>query len=101
MPTLQEPNPSTLPDPAQFVGIHARVSDFVSRGIVAAMPLEQLLLETDSPDQPGAAHRGERNEPAHLVEVLDVVANLRNMPREELAAATTANAERLFEIDLR
>ena len=71
------------------------------RGIVAAMPLEQLLLETDSPDQPGAAHRGERNEPAHLVEVLDVVANLRNMPREELAAATTANAERLFEIDLR
>ena len=71
------------------------------RGIVATMPLEQLLLETDSPDQPGAAHRGERNEPAHLVEVLDVVANLRNMPREELAAATTANAERLFEIDLR
>ena len=71
------------------------------RGIVAAMPLEQLLLETDSPDQPGAAHRGERNEPAHLVEVLDVVANLRNMPRKELAAATTANAERLFEIDLR
>ena len=68
------------------------------RGIVAAMPLEQLLLETDSPDQPGAAHRGERNEPAHLVEVLDVVANLRNMPREELAAATTANAERLFRL---
>ena len=68
------------------------------RGIVAAMPLDQLLLETDSPDQPGAAHRGERNEPAHLVEVLDVVANLRNMPREELAAATTANAERLFRL---
>ena len=71
------------------------------RCIVATMPIEQLLLETDAPDQPGAAHRGERNEPAHLVEVLDVVANLRNMPREELAAATTANAERLFEIDLR
>jgi len=35
MPALQEPNPATLPDPAQFVGIHARVSDFVSRGIVA------------------------------------------------------------------
>ena len=69
------------------------------RGIVASMPLGQLLLETDSPDQPGAAHRGERNEPAFLVEVLDVVAKLRGMPREELAAATTANAERLFNLD--
>lgn len=66
------------------------------RGIVATMPLEQLLLETDSPDQPGASHRGQRNEPAYLVEVLDVVAQLRHMPRESLAAATAANAERLF-----
>ncbi len=66
------------------------------RGIVAAMPLEQLLLETDSPDQPGAAHRGERNEPAHLREALDVVATLRQVPREEIAAATSANAQRLF-----
>ena len=66
------------------------------RGIVASMPLEQLLLETDSPDQPGCAHRGERNEPAFLVEVLDVVAGLRGMPREELAVATTVNAQRLF-----
>ena len=68
------------------------------RGIVATMPLDQLLLETDSPDQPGAAHRGQRNEPAHLVEVLDVVAELRGMPREQLAAATTANTERLFNL---
>ncbi len=71
------------------------------RGIVASMPLEQLLLETDSPDQPGALHRGERNEPAHLVEVLDVVAELRNMPREELAETTTSNAERLFNLKAR
>jgi TatD DNase family protein len=62
------------------------------------MPLEQLLLETDAPDQPGAAHRGERNEPAYLPEVLDVIAGLRGMEREELAAATTANAERLFNL---
>jgi len=66
------------------------------RGIVATMPLEQLLLETDAPDQPGATHRGERNEPAYLPEVLDAIAGLRGMDREELAAATTANAERLF-----
>ena len=60
------------------------------------MPLDQLLLETDAPDQPDADHRGQRNEPARLVHVLDVVAELRGTPREELAAATTANAERLF-----
>ena len=66
------------------------------RGIVASMPLDQLLLETDSPDQPGAAHRGQRNEPAHLVEVLDVIAALRSTPREEIAVATRDNARRLF-----
>lgn len=68
------------------------------RGIVATMPLEQLLLETDSPDQPGATHRGERNEPGFLVEVLDVVAQLRDMPHDKIAEATTANAQRLFNL---
>ena len=66
------------------------------RKTVAAMPLEQLLLETDSPDQPGAAHRGERNEPAYLGEVLEVVAGLRGMAADTLANATSANAQRLF-----
>ena len=66
------------------------------RKTVATMPLEQLLLETDSPDQPGAAHRGERNEPAYLGEVLEVVAGLRGMAPDTLANATSANAQRLF-----
>ena len=66
------------------------------RAIVAAMPIEWLLLETDSPDQPLAGHRGERNEPACLVEVLDCIAALRGESRESVATATTANAERLF-----
>lgn len=68
------------------------------RNVVATMPLEQLLLETDSPDQPGAAHRGQRNEPAHLVEVLDVVAALRDAPPERIAEASCANARRLFKL---
>ena len=66
------------------------------RGIVATMPIEWLLLETDSPDQPTAMHRGERNEPARLVEVLDAIAPLRGETREKIAEATRANAERLF-----
>lgn len=66
------------------------------RRVVATVPLEQLLLETDSPDQPNSGHRGQRNEPANLMGVLDVVAGLRGMPREALATTTTRNAERLF-----
>ncbi len=71
------------------------------RSIVATMPIEWLLLETDSPDQPLSGHRGERNEPAFLVEVLDCIATLRNESRESVAAATTANAEQLFSLPSR
>jgi TatD DNase family protein len=64
--------------------------------LVATMPLEQLLLETDAPDQPDAGIRGERNEPARLPVVLETVARLRGQPAEDIAAQTTANAKRLF-----
>lgn len=66
------------------------------RALVARMPIEFLLLETDSPDQPTADHRGERNEPARLVDVLHAIAQLRGESPESIAAATSANAERLF-----
>lgn len=66
------------------------------RAIVATMPIEWLLLETDSPDQPLSGHRGERNEPAFAAEVLDVIAGLRGASREAIAAATTRNCETLF-----
>ncbi|HET7065025.1 MAG TPA: TatD family hydrolase [Rudaea sp.] len=66
------------------------------RELVATMPLEFLLLETDSPDQPLHGHQGARNEPALLAEVCACVAALRDTDPEEIAAATTQNAERLF-----
>lgn len=66
------------------------------RRIVASMPIEFLLLETDSPDQPDSAHRGQRNEPALLVSVLEQVAALRGMEPSALADATRGNARRLF-----
>jgi TatD DNase family protein len=64
--------------------------------VVAAMPLEYLLLETDSPDQPCMHHRGERNEPAYMVDVLDTIARLRDTDPAQIAQATTLNAEKLF-----
>lgn len=68
------------------------------RRIVAGMPIEYLLLESDAPDQPLSNHRGERNEPARVAEVLQCVAALRKETPAALAAATTANVKRLFAI---
>lgn len=69
------------------------------RRLVAAMPIEHLLLESDAPDQPNASARGVRNEPCSIVEVAQTIAALRNVTLEEIAAATTANARRLFRLD--
>jgi TatD DNase family protein len=66
------------------------------RRVVASMPLEHLLLETDAPDQPDSAIRGQRNEPARLTEVLRTIAQLRGESEEHVAEVTSANAKRLF-----
>jgi TatD DNase family protein len=68
------------------------------RRIVANMPIEYLLLESDAPDQPLSTHRGERNEPAYVAEVLQHLAALRGETPEAVATATTANVRRLFGI---
>lgn len=64
--------------------------------LVAEMPLDRLLLETDSPDQPDAQIRGQRNEPARLPFICDAIARLRDEDPASIAAATTRNAEQLF-----
>lgn len=66
------------------------------RRLAASMPAEFLLLETDSPDQPDAERRGQRNEPARLRRVLAEIALLRGESEDRLAAITHANATRLF-----
>jgi len=64
--------------------------------IARDIPLEQLLLETDAPDQPDAGIRGQRNEPARLPVIAAHIARLRGMDVDALAKATTENAQRLF-----
>ncbi|NID14431.1 TatD family hydrolase [Luteibacter yeojuensis] len=66
--------------------------------VVTDMPLEWLLLETDAPDQPCSRHRGERNEPAYMRDVLSAVARLRGESEEHVAMRTTANAIALFKL---
>ena len=89
------------------LGIHVGIGGPVTyaraqrlRRTVAGLPAEQLLLETDAPDQPGDAHRGERSEPAHLTEICATVAALRHEDAAAVAAQTTANTARLFGLPL-
>lgn len=62
------------------------------RRLARELPLAAIVLETDAPDLTVASHRGERNSPEYLPEVLYALAEVRNAPPAELAAQTTANA---------
>ena len=66
------------------------------RQLVSNLPLEALMLETDSPDQPDAENRGKRNEPARLSLVLETISTLRQESPKKIAAVTTHNAQELF-----
>jgi len=68
------------------------------RKLIALLPLESILLETDSPDQPDALHYNKRNEPAYLLNVARVVADLRGIDIETVAQITTDNAQKLFSL---
>ena len=63
---------------------------------VSRLPLDRLVLETDCPYMTPAPHRGTRNEPAYVALTAARVADLRGTTVDEIVAATTANAHRLF-----
>jgi len=66
------------------------------RGVARLVPIDRLLIETDSPFLAPVPHRGTRNEPARVVHVADAVARERGVRAEEIAAATHDNFVRLF-----
>jgi len=66
------------------------------RAAAAVVPLERLLVETDSPYLAPVPHRGKRNEPAFVAEVVKRLAGLRGIPPVELAAQVTRNFAALF-----
>lgn len=66
------------------------------REVARALPLEAIVLETDSPFLPPEGRRGQRNEPAAVAEVARTVANVRDLAPEVVARETTANFRRLF-----
>lgn len=63
---------------------------------VKESPIESLLLETDTPYLPPVPYRGKRNEPAYIKHTAQKIAELREIPLEELALQTTINAKKLY-----
>ena len=69
-----------------------------TRKAVAAMPLEALVLETDSPDMPTSGKQGQRNEPAYMTRVFDALCELRSETPHQLRAALRDNSHALFKL---
>lgn len=66
------------------------------RKVVPEIPLESIVLETDSPDMAPSMHPGVRNSPEHLPDICVALAELKGVSPEELASASTRNAMELF-----
>jgi len=68
------------------------------RDVAKSVPIENILIETDSPYLAPQAYRGRRNEPAYVAEVAKALANVRNLGTEETASLTSGNFRRFFQL---
>jgi TatD DNase family protein len=90
---------------AMALGFHISFSGIVTfknakdlKEVARRVPLERMLVETDSPYLAPVPHRGETNQPAYVRHVAEEIARLRGTTLEAIAAATTANFFRLFRV---
>ncbi|MDB2554063.1 TatD family hydrolase [Porticoccaceae bacterium] len=81
-----------------FSGIVTFKSAVELREVVRRVPLDRILVETDSPWLAPVPHRGKQNEPQYVREVAETVADLKGVSLEQLAEITTQNFHRLFRI---
>ena len=79
-----------------FSGIITFKNAHELRDTVKKIPLERMLIETDSPYLAPVPNRGKTNEPANVAYVAEKVAEIKNIPVEEVAIATTKNFSKLF-----
>ncbi len=70
----------------------------VAKEVVKAVPLDKLLIETDSPYLTPEPYRGKRNEPIYVRYVAGTIAEVKGLSFEEIAKATAENAKKLFRI---
>ncbi len=79
-----------------FSGIVSFKSARELKEVARRVPLERLLIETDSPYLAPVPHRGRRNEPAYVRHVAEEIARLKEVPLEDVAAASSRNFFTLF-----
>lgn len=82
-----------------FIGITGPITykkNDAQRELVRQLPLDRILIETDSPFQTPVPYRGKRNEPANVGLIADKIAEIHRTTSETIADVTTANANRLF-----
>ncbi len=82
-----------------FSGIVTFKNAVSLKEVAKAVPLERMLVETDSPYLAPVPHRGKTNEPAWVRHVAEEIARLRGISLQTVAAATTGNFFRLFKVD--
>jgi TatD DNase family protein len=70
-----------------------------TRAVARGVPLASMVIETDAPYLTAQSRRGQRNEPAYLVETARCIAELRDEPFDVMATATAGNAARLFALE--
>lgn len=94
-----------MAEAAMAMGFYISISGIVTfknaaalQAVVKALPLERLLVETDSPYLAPIPHRGRENEPAFVRDVAQFIADLREIPLAELAEATSHNFFELFRL---
>ncbi len=81
-----------------FSGIVTFKNATALREVVAKVPLDRLLVETDSPWLAPVPHRGKKNEPRFVVEVAQCVADIKGITFDALAQASSDNFDRLFQL---
>ena len=79
-----------------FTGIATYPRAEEIRETIRQCPLEQMMIETDAPYLAPVPHRGQRNEPAFVVEVAKLIAELKNLPLEQVADQTVTNTMEFF-----
>lgn len=70
----------------------------VIRKLAAQIPIEAIVLETDAPDLTVEAHRGERNSPEYLPHVLNALASIKQLSKQQTAQITSDNAKSVLSI---
>jgi len=81
-----------------FSGVITFQNATMLRDIVKTVPMDRILVETDSPYLTPAPHRGKRNEPAYVRLVAEKIAAIQGMTADQVAELTSQNARRVFKI---